>query len=449
MEANSVTLKPSSAVARKSKPRSKNKSTETVRKTAFYFALALTFVRCSQIHELIQYQFNVNSYLLFLTGIPAILGLVISKSIARPFRFPQAYYWLGFSLWLILIIPFSVWSGIALLTVKDYWRTNVPLVFIIGGLTRTWEEFEHFLHVLAISCLSNLFIIKYYGQLDSGGRMALPFGAIANSNDYAAHLLMLLPSLLWVALVAKSFKFRVATLGALGYGIYAVLSSGSRGALISVSVGVLYFLFFASKRQKLWVASLAVAMLIIVFSLVPPQVIQRMLSFSKSSSASEEALESSEERSQLLQDAIFYTIRNPISGLGPDNFRIVEGMAKRGMHKPAHNSYVTVACETGLPGLFLFLGGVISSFLTFWRIRRRLQTDPQAKELMQAALCMQLMMITFCLAVGFLNFTYADQFPIMVGISIAMGYATANWRAAKRLQTQGLRIHPEPVNELS
>ena len=154
-----------------------------------------------------------------------------------------------------------------------------------------------------------------------------------------------------------------------------------------------------------------------------------MLSFSKnSSSASDEALESSDIRQHLLRDAIQSALRNPVFGLGPGNFSTFEGKTKPGMWEPAHNSYVTVASETGFPGFFLFIGGIAATFLTFRRIKRRFQGDVRARDLIQAAICMELMMVMFCLAVGFLNFTFSAHFPEMVGISIAMAYATESWQ---------------------
>jgi O-antigen ligase len=429
MEANHTIPTAPFPLARNRKSRSKTKSKETIREIAFNLTLALVFIRTSQIHELITYRFHFNSYLLFVVGVPAILGLFISKSASRPFRFPEAYLWMAFSLWIVVTIPFSIWKAGSLQIVEDYWRTNVILFLLLGGLTRTWKEFERLLQVLAVSCVVNLAIIKVFGQLDTNGRMTLPFGALANSNDYAAHLLMLLPCLLWVALTAKSIKFRILTLGVFGYGLFAVLSSASRGALVAVSAGIVYFLFSASTKQRIWAAGLAAVMLFAVFSLMSREAVQRMLSFSKnSSSASDEALESSDIRQHLLEDAIHSALKYPLFGLGPGNFATFEGKTKPGMWEPAHNSYATVASETGLPGFFLFVGGIAATFLTFRRIKRRFQGDAQPKELMQAAICMQLMMVMFCLAVGFLNFTLSFHFPTMVGLSIAMAYATENWR---------------------
>jgi putative inorganic carbon (hco3(-)) transporter len=399
-----------------------------LRKISFYFALALTFIRCSQIHELIGYQLHLNSYLLFICGIPAILGLIHSHSLGRPFRYKQTWLWFGFSLWLILTIPFSTWKGGAAEVVRDYWRTNVILVVLLGGLTTTWKEFERLIYLLAASCVVNLVIIKIYGQVDMNGRMVLPFGLVANSNDYAAHLLLLLPAVLWIALVAKSATIRVAVLGVCGYGLFAVLSSGSRGALIAIAAGIFYFLLTASTNQRRWALGLASIMMVTSISLLSQQVKQRIFSFSASDDrSSEEALESSGLRAQVLKDAIGYALANPLFGLGPANFSTFEGKGKPRIWEPAHNSYVQIACECGFPAFFLFVGGIVFSFLTFWRIKLRFRGNRTARRLTQAAVCMQLMMVMFCLSVGFLNFAYAYHFPLMVGISVAMGYATNHW----------------------
>jgi O-antigen ligase len=307
------------------------------------------------------------------------------------------------------------------------------LVFLLGGLITTWKEFEYLLRVLAASCVVNLAVMHLYAQ-NVNGRTTLPFGTLANSNDYAAHLLMLVPAVLWMALTAKSFKLRILTLGVVGYTVFVVLSSASRGALISVALGTLYFLASASTKQRVWALGLGVIMALAVFSVLPRETIQRMLTFSQSSTASEEALMSSEERFLVLQDAVYYAFRHPFFGVGPDNFRVVEGRTKPLLYAPAHNSYVAAACECGFPGFILFMGGVLTSFLTFWRIKRKFQGDRRAKPVAQAALCMQLMMVMFCIAVAFLNFTYAFHFPLMVGISIAMAYAAENWES---------RSHPE------
>jgi O-antigen ligase len=399
------------------------------RKVGFYFTLALLFIRCSQLPELLTYQFHNNLYLLYVVSLPVVLALIFTNGFRRSFRFWPAYYWLGFTLWITIAIPFSIWKGGSIQLVTDYWRTDIVLLVAIGGLVRNWKECRMLFGTLALSCVFNLIIIHVFGQVDDQGRLNLQFGAIANSNDYAAHLIMLLPSTLWVAFVAKRLVIRLAALAAFGYGIYLILESASRGALIALTIGVIYFLFSVSGKRRVWAIALMTTGLAAAFALLSGQVVQRILSFSDSSgTASKEALESSDIRSQLLEDSISYALENPLFGVGPGNFRTAEGKAKPGLWQPAHNAYVAVASECGFPAFLFFIGGIGASFLMFVRVGHKLPRDRESAELVQAAWSMRLAMLTFCTAIGFLNFSYSMHLPIILGISIAMGHAAMHLR---------------------
>jgi hypothetical protein len=414
-----------------------NSKSDKIRQIAFYFAVALTFIRCGEIHEFLDYRFHISFYLLYIFGIPAILGFFISKSFQRPFRFRPAYYWLGFAVWITITIPFSIWKGGSTALVEDYWRTNTVMVFLLGGLINTWKECRILLRVLAFACVFDLTLLRVFGQLDENGRMGLPFGMFANSNDYPAHLMALAPSVLWVAFVEKSLLLRSAASAVFVYCIFVILSSGSRGGLIALLVGMIYFLFSADTKKRLWGSAFGIVILVIAFSLMPKQAIQRIFSFSsESSSSSTEALESSGLRSQLLWDSILYTLKYPIFGLGPGNFSAAEGRTKEGLWRPAHNSYTAVSSECGIPALILMVSGIASSFLIFLRIGRKFTSDGRAAEFTQAAFCMRLAMVTFCTATFFLNFGYSFHLPMMAGISIGMGYAAKNWNVPTELATE-------------
>jgi O-Antigen ligase len=400
-----------------------------VRKTAFYLGVALIFIRCSLLQETITYELNFNVYLLYIVGVLTLLALVVSRSLLRPFRFPPAHYWFGFVLWMTLAIPFSIWRAGSLALVEIYWRTDIIMLFAIGGLVTNWEECKTTFRAIALACVVSLLTVRLFGHLDAGGRMNLQFGAIANSNDYPAHLLMLLPSLLWVAFTGKVLVTRIAALAAFGYGISVMLASGSRGALIALTVGIVYFLFSASRKQRIVTLAFVTIVLVAAFSFMPQRAIRRIFSFSaSSSSSSEEALESSEIRSHLLKDSIWYALKYPVFGLGPGNFGTAEGKTQAGFWYQTHNSYTEVASECGLPALIFFVGGIVSSFLIFRRIGREFEGHVRAREFTQAAFCMRLTIVMFCTAISFLNFAYSFYLPMIGGIAIAMGYAAGEWK---------------------
>ncbi|MGA9591907.1 MAG: O-antigen ligase family protein [Candidatus Acidiferrales bacterium] len=426
----SSALKASPLLAERRGPEDLAAADTPSRKFTFYLAVALVFMRCSLVQETLTYELHFNLYLLYVVGVLTVLGLIVSGSLLRPFKFRPAYYWFGYAIWIALAVPFSVWRGESLNLVESYWRTDVVMLFAIGGVVSTWRECRTVYRAIALACVVSLITVRIFGRLDESGRMHLLFSTVSNSNDYAAHLLMLLPSLLWVASVAKSFVMRLAAVATFGYGVYAVLASSSRGALIALTAGTIYFLFSAPRKQRVMAVVLVPLLAVIAFSFMPRDAIQRIFSFSaSSSSSSEDAIESSDIRSHVLKDSISYAIHNPIFGVGPGNFSTVEGTANRRFWLEAHNTFTQVASECGIPAFIFFLGGIGSSFLIFRRIGRKFAENPEASEFTYAAFCMRLTIVMFCTAITFLNFAYSFYLPMIGSIAIAMAYIAETWPA--------------------
>ena len=69
---------------------------------------------------------------------------------------------------------------------------------------------------------------------------------------------------------------------------------------------------------------------------------------------------------------------HPIFGVGLDNYRIAAQTYVDSTNIPvgetgirvAHNSYLEIAAEMGLPALFIFLGILVSSFRTLGQVYR-------------------------------------------------------------------------------
>ena len=79
--------------------------------------------------------------------------LLLSGGIARTFRRPPAYYFIGFLLWMILATPFSTWRGGSSEVLWGYVKSEVSLLFLIAGLTVTWQECKHLINVIALGGL--------------------------------------------------------------------------------------------------------------------------------------------------------------------------------------------------------------------------------------------------------------------------------------------------------
>jgi O-antigen ligase len=422
-------VKPAAFIYPIAGPGSVDEAQSAARRIAFWFGVGLVFVRFSMLNEILSYVSGRNFYLLYFFGIPALFGLFVSGGIVRVLRERPAILWVCFGVWAVMAIPFSIWRGGSAHTVWAYWKTELIMMFVIGGIMRTWRECRVVMFAIAAAAAVNIFSSRLFGQVEVSGRRDLEFGTVANANDFAGHLLLVLPFLIWVALSCKSRMLRAAALGGLSYGVYLVLASGSRGALVALAVDILFFIFAGTRRYRVGLLLLAPVIVIIAITVLPGTVLTRLSSFSSSQSgASEEALGSSEARQTLLRDSIIGALWNPFFGVGPGQFATYEGSKEelRGTGAywhGAHNSFAQAASECGLPALFLYLAAIWSSWHLLRVIGQHTSRNPQLLDVANAVFCIKLAVIGFCAAVFFLNFTYTFYLPAMTGLAIALASA--------------------------
>jgi O-antigen ligase len=381
------------------------------------------------LHQLLTYKLGVNIYLLYIFGLPSVMGLLFTGGFRRLFRFRPAFYWFGFAACISVASVFSSWLGGSVGLVSVYLKTDFIMLPLLGGLAIGWKECRTIIFTIALSTLVSELSIKLFSSIDINGRTALDFGSIQNSNDYAAHLILIVPFLLWAALSAKSFLFRLVAMLGVAYGCYLIVASGSRGGFIALVTGVAAMLVMGTSRQRMVGLFTSAAMLFAAIALVPPQTFQRILSLSEdNSSATSEALQSSRIRKQLLQDSMMFAITHPLLGLGPGRFSEIEGLSRKvdgqvGLYFEAHNSFMTVASECGTPALICYVAGIVSSILLLNRIRRKVADDPDAADVRNAVSCMKTAIIAYCVATFFVNFAYFFYLPALSGLITAMAAA--------------------------
>jgi len=215
------------------------------------------------------------------------------------------------------------------------------------------------------------------------------------------------------------------------FGLFQILRTASRGALIALVATILFTLVRGSGRQKLVVA-VAAAALIIMIAFLPDATWTRLTSFSKSGRGSEEAMESSDLRQRALQESIIFTFQHPFFGVGPRQFPSYEGRSMSALGKRAnwletHNSYTEVSSECGIPALIFYLAAMFSTFALLAKIRKR-AVGPYRKEIVTAAFCMTIGLVGYSVATIFVNFAYQFHFLAISGLVVAMWIAVRNDR---------------------
>ena len=405
---------------------------DPLNRMAFYLGMATVFMQFSVLPQVTTYVLRFDLYLPYLIAMPAILAMIASGGIRTCFRARTAYYWTGFGCWMLLAAPFSVWRGASVLACFFYWRSDLSMLFIVAAMLHEWSDIKTVMRVIGASAVVNV-LSAYFLPRDLGERVGVALGSIANPNDYAAHLLLVLPFLLWILMAGKAIS-RIVALGFIGAGLYLILATSSRGALVALAADAVFWAIFGTWRQKaaLVVAGPIAAM--ILLTTVPAQSLRRLAAIwnlSATNTETAEALASSVARQYTLTTSLRYTFEHPVFGVGPQQFALYEGghermIGEHGYWHNTHNSFTEASAECGIPGFLFFAAGIVSTFLLFFKTFRQARSRPGCVDIRVAVFCIMLGMVGFTVAITFLSFAYFFYLPAMGGLAIGV------WNAGQR-----------------
>jgi O-antigen ligase len=424
---------------------------DPMRRMALYFSIGFIFLRFSHLHEMLTYTLGFNTYILYIVGLPAMGLSVLGGAVRRVFSSRLAWMWTGLVLWMALSVPFSFWKGESIALLVKYARTEIPCLFLIGGLCMTWADVRKFLYAIMLAGALNVVFFRQF-LTDEGGRMFLEYGTIANANDLAAHLILIVPFLLLGVLWPKRNIVIRATLAALiVYAIYMVLGTGSRGALVALLAAGLYAVAKGPLTVRLAGLLMTPIVAVVLAAFLPTVTKERLLSvFSDQQGMTGEAIESRSKRTYLLMQSLKLTAENPLFGVGMGQFMNYEGFQAResggrGAWQVSHNSYTQVSSELGLPGMFFFLAAITGTYVVLARNRRQVRGQPGAEEIELTIFCTALSLVGFCVAIFFLTLAYRFYLPTMSGLVIAIATVIRNFTPAQQQTATPLRAAMPPT----
>jgi O-antigen ligase len=405
-----------------------NEVNNPLRSIAFRLGLVVIFLRFSLFQATLTSVAHFNFYLLYVFGLPTLMGVVLCGGVQRTFQGRLAWYWTGYAMWMIVAMPFSIWRGSSANLVWDFLRADFPILLIIAGLGMTWRECRAVLHTIALAAVVSAASGPLFQKDFGAGRAGLEFGTVADPNDYAAHLILVLPFLLWEASNAKSKLIRLMALASVGLGLIMILKSASRGGAVALAAAALFFLVRASANQRLAFVVLVPVAAAGFLATVPQSALDRIMSMTESDSRislETEASASTRSREYLFKKSIEYTLQYPLFGVGPGEFAEYEGQNNRivgthGLWHATHNTFTQVSSECGIPALIFFLAGIVSTFRLLNSVHREARHRTDCNDIRSAAFWAMLGLFGFCVAITFLDFAYFFYLPAMAGLAILL-----------------------------
>lgn len=323
----------------------------------FFFLFLYTIAVLVRPHEM--FLASEEWILIQIFAIISFLGLLIGQ---RPINVAPQHYFLLAMVPLIVISGFFNGSGFdGIEQAKKLFISSIIPMFLYSNLISSIKK-QHLL--MFVSLLAALLMVHngysqqsnynlgikmgqgWAGSFSVGrGEMRITYlGFFNDPNDLGMFLVMNIPFACYFMNRGKfltKLTMLVALLG-LGYGIYM---TGSRGTMLGAGALVAAYFLVVNAGPRLFIAC-------IVFAPIAATVIASLQS---------NIDDSADGRLEAWYAGVLMLLSNPVLGVGRGNFLEQHGLV-------AHNSYIHVAGELGIPGYSLWGGALVFTALASYYV---------------------------------------------------------------------------------
>ena len=249
-----------------------------------------------------------------------------------------------------------------------------------------------------------------YGGMASGHR---PGWITGDPNYFSVSAVLMLPIVFYMIRPGQPRWERWFCGITLGMTLFATTLASSRGGMLAM-VGILLLISLRSPRRTRMLV-IGAALLVPLLVIAPSSPLQRILSPTNSD------YEATDNRTRIWEGGMAMIRHHPITGIGVGNFkpfvgRFVDVTADE--TTLAHNSYIQVAAELGVPGFLLYVAMFIATFRSLARTRRFV---PQRDDLIhRTSLGIEAGLVAFLIAVFFISAEYQKFFWLLIFLSAAL-----------------------------
>jgi O-antigen ligase len=319
---------------------------------AFFFLFLYTASTLIRPHEM--FEASVDWIVIKVFAIIAFCLVLIAQ---RPLKlYPQ--HWM-----LLALLPFIITSGFlngsGMFGIAEAQQllisAIIPLFLMSVCITTIKRQ-----HILMVVCLIAALLMVHNGHvqqtayegfgwalnshsvgyIDQGERRITYLGFFNDPNDLGMFLVMNIPFVFYFYKKQKGF-IKFAMLGMLGVLSYGIYLTGSRGSMLGAGGLLGIYILVVNAGPKLFISAVLLA----------PIAATVVASLQSSIDASANG------RLEAWYAGIQMLMSNPIFGVGKGQFFDHHGLV-------AHNSYIHVAGELGIPGYSLWGGALIFTVLT-------------------------------------------------------------------------------------
>lgn len=276
-------------------------------------------------------------------------------------------------LWVLLVqlsmtIPFALWPGKAFDTTYGKFAKGVVVAMLISMVVVTVSELRKLLWIQVSAVGLVTFLSIAARNYNKDGRLAgVQESILSNPNDLAINIAISFPLCLAFMLNSHGFKKAIWGMGLAVMAVGVVLTS-SRSGLLALTLSIIICVWeygIKGKRRQLVTATIAMFVVGMGVAISSSHYRARVESIFLGNVEGSGDKGSLAARKELLIKSAVTALRNPLFGVGPGCFPLVD----KQWHV-AHNAYTELAAEAGFPALLLFLLAMRSAFKNIVLIRK-------------------------------------------------------------------------------
>lgn len=361
-------------------------------------------------------------------GLTFILFLITPKrKDISIFSIPQMKYIFALFLIGLASTPFGSWPAESLNFMLFTFSYALLFLFFIVKITATYADLNKI-----VGSMFFMLILLGVGALLSG-KERVATGSSYDPNDLAFIMLIFLP-LFYFKIRNTRGLFRLLLVAGMIVLVVVIMATGSRGGfigLIAVFIGI-----FIKERISLTGIILSGMILFLSFMFFAPSGYSERISSIFKPDYNRTAAGG---RIEIWKRGLELTFHNPILGVGPSTFGLSQGnyTSKKtgtvGVWMTAHNSFIQIATEFGIPGFVLFVMILYSSIRSLRNSLRILPADSNLRWLINA---LEIGFYGYIVSGFFLSQAYSYALFLLIGLTIAV-------------TNQAAQMKEHPLNALS
>ena len=212
-------------------------SPNPARDFALRCSLLFLYFRFSFVHEFASAMLHLDTHILIILGVLSYVAWFVAGNMFAAFKERLAWIWTFFAIWLVIATLTSTWKGGSLALIMPYIRTVYPLMLLIPAVVTRPSDLKRVMNTLAIAGTTTILFGLVHRDF-SQGRMDVGSdgSSINDPNDFAAHLIIMLPVIAHFFFAKGKFPLHSKAFGVfiILAGLLEIMSTGSRGGFVAL-----------------------------------------------------------------------------------------------------------------------------------------------------------------------------------------------------------------------